>query len=96
MEHAAPGRLEDRVALGVLHPDESSVTFVALLEIADIRGKRVAGGDLRPVASDKDSANLANPVGAQRRRVQSRVHLGAGRKALTVQVALSHCLVVEL
>jgi hypothetical protein len=94
--HAAPGRFEDRVALGMFHPDESAVTFMALLKVADATRKRVAGRDLRSIASDKDSADPANPVRAQRRRAQSRLHLGAGWQVSTVHVALENFPIVEL
>ena len=62
--HAAPSGLEDGVALGMLHPDESSVAGMALLEIAHARRKRVAGRDFRAVAGDKHRADPADPVWA--------------------------------
>ena len=38
--HAPSGRFEDRVALGMLHPDESSVALMALLEVAHASRER--------------------------------------------------------
>jgi hypothetical protein len=94
--HAAPGRFEDRVAFGMFHPDESAVALMALLEVAYASRKRVAGRDLRSIAGDKHSADPANPVRAQRRREQSLPHLGAGRHASTVHVALESFPIVHL
>ena len=85
--HAAPGGLEDGVALGMLHPDESFVAGVALLEIAHPCGKRVAGRDFRTVAGDKHRADPADPVWAQGGGAQSRP-LGVGRLALSIHVNL--------
>ena len=94
--HPAPGRCEDRVALGMLHPDESAVAFMALPEVAHAGRKRVAGRDLRSVAGDKDSADSANPVRAQRRCAESCPHFGAARRAVTIHVVLGSFPVVAL
>ncbi len=90
--HAPSSRLENGVAFGMLHPDESSVAGMALLEIAHAHRKRVAGRDFRTVAGDKDRADFADPVWAQGSRAKSRLNLGAGRRALTVHVDHSRTL----
>ena len=59
--------------------DKSSVALMALLDVAHASRERVAGCDLRSVAGDKDSADPANPVRAQRRRAQSHPHLAPAR-----------------
>lgn len=94
--HAPPGGFENRVALGVLHPDESPVAFMALLEVAHASRERVAGRDLRAIAGDKDSADPANTVRAQRGRAEGRPHLSAGRRASTVHVDLLSLAAVDL
>jgi hypothetical protein len=88
--HATSSRLEDHVALCVLHPDEPSVARMALLKIAHPRRKGVAGRDFRTVAGEKDRADFAHPVWAQRSGAQSRLNLGAGRRALAVHVDLTN------
>jgi hypothetical protein len=86
--HAASSRFEDGAALGMLHPDESSVADMAVLEIADARWKCVAGRDFCPVVGDKDRADFADPVWAQRSGEKSHLNLGAGRRALAGHVDL--------
>ena len=86
--HAASSRLENGVAFGMLHPDESSIAGMALLEIANVCRKGVAGHDFRTVAGDKDRADFADPVWAQRSGKKSRLNLGAWRRALAVHVDL--------
>jgi len=46
---AAPGGLENGVAFRMLHPDETAVTFMAFIEVANAGRKGVAGGDLGAV-----------------------------------------------
>ena len=73
--HAASSRFEDGAALSMLHPDESSVAGMAVLEIADARWKCVAGRDFCTVAGDKDRADFADPVWAQRSGEKSDLNL---------------------
>ena len=86
--HAPSSRLENSVAFGMLHPDEPSVAPMAFLEIAHARRKGVAGRDFRTVAGDKDRADFADPVWAQRSGKKSRLNFGAWRRALAVHVDL--------
>jgi len=87
---AAPRRLEDRRALGVLEPDEAIVADGALREGADARWEAVAGGDLdAAIGGDQHRADLADLIGACGRRADRQVEKGV------VEVEVSHRLVSQ-
>src|SRR5579863_5315575 len=80
--YAAARRLENRVTLGMLHPDETTVAGMAFLEVSHPRRERVARGDFRTVLGRQHGPDFADPVWACCGGAQGRLHHRARRDSL--------------